>query len=181
MRYVEETMAPGEIILAVGRFPRTYDLISFLWLLTIIGFPVFLTRLARKRSTELAVTSKRFVYKRGLVSRVTDEVATNRIRHVKVTQGVLGRIFNYGNIYVEGAEIGVFGLPAIRKPTQFRKALIVSGSGIPEGHTATQSPSGVLRIEPEPRSAPESRRRRKRRRSGQPPRQRRRERRADAS
>ena len=89
MRYVEETMAPGEIILAVGRFPRTYDLISFLWLLTIIGFPVFLTRLARKRSTELAVTSKRFVYKRGLVSRVTDEVATNRIRHVKVTQGVM--------------------------------------------------------------------------------------------
>jgi hypothetical protein len=180
MRYVTETLAPDEVILAVGRFPRTYDLISFLWLLTIVGFPVFLARLARKRCTELAVTSKRFVYKRGLISRVTDEVATNRIRHVKVTQGILGRIFNYGKIYVEGAEIGVFGLPAIRKPTQFRKALIVSGSGIPEGHTATQSAAGVLMIEPAPRPARESRRRPKQQRS-EPPQRRRRVRRVDAS
>jgi len=180
MRYVAETMAPDEVILAVGRFPRTYDLISFLWLLTILGIPIFLTRVARKRCTELAVTSKRFVYKRGLVSRVTDEVATNRIRHVKVTQGVMGRIFNYGKIYVEGAEIGVFGLPAIRKPTQFRKALIVSGSGIPDPQPARQPDVAMLPIEPEPRPAREPRRRPRRRRSGEPPRQRRRERRADA-
>ena len=132
LRYVKATRAPDEIILAVGRFPRAYDWVSFFWLFTIIGIPVFIMRTARKRCTELAVTSKRFVYKRGIISRVTDEVATNRIRHVKVTQGFMGRIFDYGQIYIEGAEIGGVGLPPIRKPTHFRRALIVSGGAIPD-------------------------------------------------
>ncbi len=125
-------MTPDEVILAVGRFPRTYDLISLFWLATIIGFPIFVVRVIRKKSTELAVTSKRFVYKRGFISRVTDEFATNRIRHVKLTQGFLGRLFNYGRIHLEGSEIGAFGLPAIKKPTEFRRALIVSGGALPE-------------------------------------------------
>lgn len=125
-------MAPDEVILAVGRFPRTYDLISWFWLATVIGFPIFVVRVVRKKSTELAVTSKRFVYKRGFISRVTDEFATNRIRHVKLTQGFLGRLFNYGRIHLEGSEIGAFGLPAIKKPTEFRRALIVSGGATPE-------------------------------------------------
>ena len=129
MRYVTETLAPDEVVLAVGRFPRAYDLVSVFWLATIIGFPIFIARVIRKASTELVVTSKRFVYKRGLVSRVTDEFATNRIRHVKLTQGFFGRIFNYGRIHLEGSEIGAFGLPAIKRPTEFRRALIVSGGG----------------------------------------------------
>ena len=129
MRYVTETLAPDEVVLVVGRFPRAYDLVSVFWLATIIGFPIFIARVIRKASTELVVTSKRFVYKRGLVSRVTDEFATNRIRHVKLTQGFFGRIFNYGRIHLEGSEIGAFGLPAIKRPTEFRRALIVSGGG----------------------------------------------------
>lgn len=124
-------MAPDEVILAVGRFPLAYDLISYFWLVTVIGLPIFVARVVRKKSTELVVTSKRFVYKRGFVSRVTDEFATNRIRHVKLTQGVLGRLFNYGRIHMEGSEIGAFGLPAIKKPTEFRRALIVSGGTNP--------------------------------------------------
>lgn len=160
MTYVTETLAPDEVILFVGRFPRMYDVVSLLWLVTVIGFPVFVARTARKKSTELAVTSKRFVYKRGLISRVTDEVATNRIRHVKVTQNFLGRIFNYGQIYVEGAETGVFGLPAIRKPTQFRKALIVSGSGVTEESLARQ--------DSEPSEISDGRRTRRRRRKRAP-------------
>jgi len=132
MRYVEETLAPDEVILAVGRFPRFYDIVSLFWLMTIFGIPIFVARVIKKTTTELAVTSKRFVYKRGFVSRVTDEFATNRIRHVKVRQGFLGRLFNYGQIHVEGSEIGHFGLPTIQRPTQFRRALIVSGGDLPD-------------------------------------------------
>ena len=127
-----QTMAPDETILAVGRFPRAYDFISLLWLVSVIGVPVFVMRVLKKTTTELAVTSKRFVYKRGFVSRTTDEFATNRIRHVKVTQTLLGRIFDYGRIHIEGSDIGAFGLPAIAKPTLFRKALSMSGSGATE-------------------------------------------------
>lgn len=129
MKYVMQTLAPDEIILAVGVFPWTYDFVSILWLLTVLGLPVFIARHIRKRTTELAVTSKRFVYKRGFISRVTDEFTTNRIQHVKVTQSLLGRLLNYGTIHIEGSDIGAFGLPVIASPTRFRKALIMSGSG----------------------------------------------------
>jgi len=141
MRYVNATMAPDETILAVGRFPRTYDVISVLWLLTLFGVPVFVARTIKKNTTELAVTSKRFVYKRGFVARRTEEFATNRIRHIQVTQSLLGRVFDYGRIHIEGSDIGAFGLPIIAKPILFRRALSISGGGTPEPAPARVSVS----------------------------------------
>ena len=130
MKYINQTMAPDEVVLAVCHFPWVYDAVTTFWLLTIIGIPIFLSRVIRKSTTELAVTSKRFVYKRGFVSRVTDEFTTNRIQHVKVKQTVVGRLFNYGRVYIKGADIGALHLPVISDPTGFRKALILSASDV---------------------------------------------------
>ena len=126
MKYVHQTMAPDEVILAVAQFPLIYDLVSLFWLLTIVGTPIFLERVIRKSTTELAVTSKRFVFKRGFISRVTDEFTTNRIQHVKVKQSVLGRLFNYGSVQIKGAQFGSLDLPVIANPIRFRRALILS-------------------------------------------------------
>lgn len=133
MKYVQQTMAPDEVIIAVAHFPAVYDLISLFWLLSIIGIPVFLERVIRKSTTELAVTSKRFVFKRGFISRVTDEFTTNRIQHVKVKQSFWGRLFNYGRVQIKGADFGELNLPLIANPTRFRRALILSAdNGAPE-------------------------------------------------
>ena len=126
MKYVQQTMAPDEVIIAVAHFPMIYDVISLLWLLSIVGIPVFLERVIRKSTTELAVTSKRFIFKRGFISRVTDEFTTNRIQHVKVKQSFFGRLFNYGRVQIKGSEFGQLNLPLIANPTRFRRALILS-------------------------------------------------------
>lgn len=133
MRYTLSTLAPDEEILAIGRFHWTYTFVSFLWLIllgwALIGLYIFLRRTIKRNTTELAVTNHRFIYKRGLISRYTDELTTSRILHVTLVQGFWGRLLGYGQIIIHSADVGKFGLPTIAKPLVFRRALIESGGG----------------------------------------------------
>ena len=133
MRYTQSTLAPDEEILAVGRFHWTYTLTSLFWLIflgwALIGLYVFMHRTIRKNTTELVVTNHRFIYKRGLISRYTDELMTSRILHVTLVQGFWGRILGYGQVVIHSADIGKLKLPTIAKPLAFRRALIESGGG----------------------------------------------------
>jgi uncharacterized membrane protein YdbT with pleckstrin-like domain len=76
-----------------------------------------------KVTTEIAITNKRLVYKRGLVARYVGEINIDRIEGVNVLQGVLGRIFNYGRIMVRGMGVGEVILPPIEEPLKFRRAI----------------------------------------------------------
>jgi uncharacterized membrane protein YdbT with pleckstrin-like domain len=76
-----------------------------------------------KATTEIAVTNKRLVYKRGLVARYVGEMNIDRIEGVNVLQGVWGRIFNYGRVMVRGMGVGEVVLPSIEDPLKFRKAI----------------------------------------------------------
>lgn len=130
MSYVSLTLAPREVVLARGQFHWTYSFMSWAWLLLagwlLIGIAVFFSRQMRKWTTELVVTNRRFIYKRGFISRRTDEFNAARIHAITLEQSLLGRILGYGTLNVRGVDIGDFGLPAIAKPIEFRKALIES-------------------------------------------------------
>ncbi len=130
MSYVSLTLAPREVILARGQFHWTYSFISWAWLLLagwlLIGVAVFFSRQMRKWTTELVVTNRRFIYKRGFISRRTDEFNAARIHAITLEQSLLGRVLGYGTLNIRGEDIGDFGLPAISKPIEFRKALIES-------------------------------------------------------
>lgn len=76
-----------------------------------------------KATTEIAVTNKRLVYKRGLVARYVGEMNIDRIEGVNVLQGVLGRIFNFGRVMVRGMGVGEIVLPTIDDPLKFRRAI----------------------------------------------------------
>lgn len=96
----------------------------------IVAFFVFVMGLFRyahmmiiKATTEIAVTNKRLVYKRGLVARYVGEINVDRVEGVNVLQGVIGRIFNFGKIMVRGMGIGEIVLPSIADPLKFRKAI----------------------------------------------------------
>src|SRR5581483_8056782 len=52
----------------------------------------------KRASTELAVTDHRVIFKRGIVSRYTIEMARSKVESVDVQQSIGGRIFNYGTI-----------------------------------------------------------------------------------
>lgn len=71
-------------------------------------------------TTELAVTNKRVVAKFGLISRHTIEMNIPKVESLRVNQGVLGRIFNFGTILISGAGNPQAPIRGISNPLQFK-------------------------------------------------------------
>jgi len=87
------------------------------------GAGAFLTWLRawiRRVSTELAVTDRRVIFKRGLVRRHTVEMNMDKVESVDVDQSVLGRIFNYGDVTIRGTGASIEPLRMIEDPLHFR-------------------------------------------------------------
>lgn len=76
-----------------------------------------------RMSTEIAVTTRRLIYKTGLVRRLAEEINIDRVEGVTVSQGFLARILGYGNVVVRGMGVGELVLPTIAEPVTFRKAI----------------------------------------------------------
>lgn len=95
----------------------------FAFLLFLSGIFVFSRKMVVKASTEIAVTNKRLIYKVGLVARSVGEIDVQRIEGVNVIQGILGRIFGYGDLIIRGTGVGEVHLPPIANPITFRKAI----------------------------------------------------------
>jgi uncharacterized membrane protein YdbT with pleckstrin-like domain len=91
--------------------------------LTLYGFLNFLVMMLRKRATEMVVTNRRLIFKRGLVARRSDEVNIDRIEGCNVYQSFWGRILGYGVVVVRGMGIGEVVLPTMEDPLQFRRAI----------------------------------------------------------
>ncbi len=52
--------------------------------------------------TEIAVTDRRIIYKRGFINRHTEEMNMDKVASVDVDQSILGRILDYGTVHVLG-------------------------------------------------------------------------------
>ena len=74
----------------------------------------------RRLSTELAVTDRRVIFKRGLVRRHTVEMNMDKVESVDVDQSIIGRIFNYGDVTVRGTGASIEPLRMIDDPLGFR-------------------------------------------------------------
>ena len=77
----------------------------------------------RRWTTEVAVTSKRVIYKTGLVRRITSELNVEKIETVIVEQGVWGRLLNFGTVIIRGTGGGMEPVPNIDDPLTFRSKL----------------------------------------------------------
>jgi len=74
----------------------------------------------RRWTTEIAVTDRRIIYKRGFIRRHTIEMHLDKVESVDVDQSILGRIFNYGDILIRGTGEGIEPLQNIGAPITFR-------------------------------------------------------------
>jgi uncharacterized membrane protein YdbT with pleckstrin-like domain len=81
-------------------------------------------------TTEIVVTTFRFVYKTGLVSRDTKEVSLNKIEEISLKQTVFGRLFGYGQLVLRGTGVGVIELPNIDNPIQLRRTIETAKSNL---------------------------------------------------
>ena len=52
--------------------------------------------------TEIAVTDRRIIYKRGFITRHTEEMNMDKVASVDVDQSILGRVLDYGTVHVIG-------------------------------------------------------------------------------
>ncbi len=91
--------------------------------LVVLGLLKFAQMMIIKATTEIGITNKRLIYKRGLVARFVSEINIDRIEGINVLQGVFGRIFNYGRLRIHGTGVGEVILPPISDPVKFRRAI----------------------------------------------------------
>jgi uncharacterized membrane protein YdbT with pleckstrin-like domain len=151
MSYVKHVIQPGEQVVMVGRLSWiVYHRAIALALLGIIL--VVLERIYSGRdwlvvgtgalfaaaalisalqawflrwTTEIAVTNKRIIYKRGLITRHTAEMNMDKVASVDVDQSLLGRLLNYGSVHIlgTGGVHGIERLERIGSPIALRNAI----------------------------------------------------------
>ncbi len=74
-------------------------------------------------TTEIVVTTFRFVYKTGLISRNTQEVSLNKIEEITLHQTVFGRFLGFGKLVLRGTGVGVITLPDLDNPINLRRII----------------------------------------------------------
>ena len=125
--YIEKSLGANERIVAKAHFHWLYTVKAWLALILLfwclIGVWIFVTMMVRQGTTEIAVTTHRFVEKTGLFTLRTNEISLHTIEGVKLEQSFLGRIFNYGHLRIEGTGVDAVMIPDIADPIAFRAAI----------------------------------------------------------
>lgn len=69
------------------------------------------------------ITSRRIIRTSNFISRNEEEIGLNKIERIQVYQGLLGRIFNYGNIEITSLGQNSITLIGISNPLDVREHL----------------------------------------------------------
>jgi uncharacterized membrane protein YdbT with pleckstrin-like domain len=89
----------------------------------IIAFVVILYGIAKRNSTEMAVTNRRVLIKWGLGSRRTLEIVLAKVESISVSETVLGRMLGYGTVIVRGTGGTPEPVVLIARPNEFRRSV----------------------------------------------------------
>ena len=172
MGYVAESSIAGEAVQGVGRFHWTYGLgtvcvlVFFVavtgvvwrlgrefailepwWMpLPVLGLGLFvaLGRTLERRYTEIVVTSRRLVYKRGWVARSMEEIPLERLEQISVEQSFGQRVLGSGRVRLRGMGMGEIVLPVIARPVDFRRAVEGAKAALEQARLAPRGPRGEV-------------------------------------
>lgn len=145
MGYVERHLLPNERVLYKTRLHWVLFLPSALVVFGGLGLTVLLWRVPEPRwlwyfgaavvvvgvgwglvhyvklmTSEFAVTTTRLIFKVGLIARYTTELLLAKVESIGVTQGLLGRLLNYGDLIVTGTGGAKELFRRVRDPIGFR-------------------------------------------------------------
>ena len=145
--YVESVLAPGERIVHRAAISHWNFALSYLvgalciigaaaavyvdWqrgpliaaVLTAIGVVVIMVALIRRGTSELVLTDRRIIAKRGFIARATVEMTLAKVESLHVNQGLFGRMLNYGDVTVVGTGSSLEPLRGICGPLELRRKL----------------------------------------------------------
>ena len=123
-KYVENNLGKNETIIKKADLNGLFLLgkwivgILFCWLLLIPTIKA-LVATVRFKNIELAITNKRLVGKVGVANTQALDAPLNKIQNVSVSQGLWGKIFNFGTIRIDTAA-GKFEFGAIKNADAFK-------------------------------------------------------------
>lgn len=123
MRYIEESLSEGEKIVSVFKQHWVTRLWLVLWILLLVTIPIAVYEWLRLRTIEHGVTNKRVIYKRGIVSRHTEEMKLGSIETVEIDQGIWGRILGFGDIHVTGKGISEVVFRRMDDPMEVKRRI----------------------------------------------------------
>lgn len=123
MSYIEDSLSAGENV--VGTFSGHWFVYVpvVLYTFLIVTIPVAIYKYLVIRNTEYGVTNKRVIYKRGIVSRATDEMKLASIETVEIDQSVMGRLFGFGDLKVTGRGLSDLVFHRIADPLQVKRTI----------------------------------------------------------
>jgi membrane protein YdbS with pleckstrin-like domain len=149
MTYVDSILEPGETVryrtkiswtiytpsillavcaLAVLAAAAGFADLAFLgWFVAIVlalgAIGLFVPAWFRRWTTEIAVTDRRVILKRGLIRRHTVEMNMQKVESVDVDQTLIGRLFNYGSVTIRGTGSSFERLRMIDAPLKLRSTV----------------------------------------------------------
>lgn len=141
MSYLDESLAPGETI--VARFALHWTakgrlILGIVLIPVLVGIPIAIYEWLRLRAIELGVTTHRVVRKTGIVSRVTEEIRLTAIETVDLYQSMWGRILGFGDVRVTGRGESAFVLNRVADPVGVKRAIETAYSANVEHSMAGQ-------------------------------------------
>lgn len=145
MGYIEENLMSDEELIRVTRLHPIVLLVpamttSFLagtvsmvqdiqWVFALVAVLLLFSayRLANKLlyflTSEFGITSKRVLGKTGFIKRRSLDIVLVKVEAIRLNQGVLGRLFNFGSIEVTGTGGTEEVLDFIPEPLAFRNTI----------------------------------------------------------
>jgi uncharacterized membrane protein YdbT with pleckstrin-like domain len=90
----------------------------------VAGLLAFLAASIRRHGTEIVVTDRRVIFKRGILSRHTVEMNVSKIETVDVEQGLGARLLGYGTVLIRGTGSGIEPLRRVGHPLAIRNAIV---------------------------------------------------------
>ena len=123
-KYVENNLGKNETIIKKADLNGLFLLskwivgILFFWLLLIPTIKA-LVATVRFKNIELAITNKRLIGKVGVANTQALDAPLNKIQNVSVSQGLWGKIFNFGTVRIDTAA-GKFEFGAVKNADAFK-------------------------------------------------------------
>jgi uncharacterized membrane protein YdbT with pleckstrin-like domain len=128
MSYIEKTLSSEEVIQSIFKLHWMAWLRFVGWIVLAIptvGITLLMAgyEYLRLKCTEQAVTNQRVVFKKGIISRHSDEMRLNSVETVEIRQTIWGRIFGYATIVVTGRGVSDVNLKLMAQPLNVKRAI----------------------------------------------------------
>ncbi|MGE0740218.1 MAG: PH domain-containing protein [Hyphomonadaceae bacterium] len=149
MRYVDASLAPGEIVLQRGKWPGVFWFLAWAALIVLgiigVGVFIFFAMAIRMWSTDFAVTNRRVILKRGWLNRRTQELAVESVEGVSLDQSLIARLCGFGRVIVTGTGEARIVFPPMANPVAFRRAIETARAEAGEVHLADEDLAALER------------------------------------